>query len=255
MKPFKKQVRLGTTRIEGHVYADIIFTADGRLSISGVIGPKANGDAPGSCGQYIVGFREYDKRGHMSLSDITPAHGWDADIIRRFFDAWDAWHLNDMKAACEHMTGPEWDASRELTLYYFRLTGAASALKNSTEKAALAALRRGEVFSPSPEQVQAATLPYEVIHHDPNLPARGQFYEPKRPLYAGDKGASETKTAGRLQPNEHPSGLLCKPCPTCGYKYGTAWRKVEVPADVLEFLRGLPDADIPPPPCWSISRK
>lgn len=33
--------------------------------------------------------------------------------------------------------------------------------------------------------------------------------------------------------NEHPS----EPCPTCGYKMGTAWLHEELPADVLEFLR------------------
>jgi hypothetical protein len=28
-------------------------------------------------------------------------------------------------------------------------------------------------------------------------------------------------------------------CPECGYKYGTAWKKAEVPAEVLEFLRSF----------------
>jgi hypothetical protein len=40
---------------------------------------------------------------------------------------------------------------------------------------------------------------------------------------------------------EHHEGLLCKPCPVCGYKYGSEWRKRSVPEHVLEFLRGLPD--------------
>ena len=39
---------------------------------------------------------------------------------------------------------------------------------------------------------------------------------------------------------EHPEGLLSVPCPTCGYKYGSAWLHEEVPQDVLDWLYGLP---------------
>ena len=31
-----------------------------------------------------------------------------------------------------------------------------------------------------------------------------------------------------------------------GYKYGSSWLSEEVPADVLEWLRGLPDTDVTP---------
>ena len=155
---FKKIVRVGAVPREGDAFAKIKYN-DGRLSISGVIGPMTNGNARGSCGQYIMCFREYDDRGHMALSDITPAPRWDADMIRRFFDAWDAWHLNDMRANCEHQTGAEWDASRKITV---------------------------------------------------------------------------------------EGGILSKPCTVCGYKYGSAWRREDVPADVLEFLRSLPDTDLTP---------
>ncbi len=34
------------------------------------------------------------------------------------------------------------------------------------------------------------------------------------------------------------------------YKYGSAWLRVEVPADAVEFLRDLPDADKPLPAVW-----
>ena len=39
---------------------------------------------------------------------------------------------------------------------------------------------------------------------------------------------------------------LSKPCPVCGYKYGTAWLSEEVPERVLEFLAGLPDSPVEP---------
>lgn len=40
---------------------------------------------------------------------------------------------------------------------------------------------------------------------------------------------NETKTLSWVKPSEHPDGLLCKPCPVCGYKYGTSWLLMPIP--------------------------
>jgi hypothetical protein len=54
------------------------------------------------------------------------------------------------------------------------------------------------------------------------------------------------REAGWVTVDEHPEGLLNKPCPVCGYKYGSAWNKETVPDGVLDWLRGLPDTKIHP---------
>lgn len=41
------------------------------------------------------------------------------------------------------------------------------------------------------------------------------------------------------RPGDHPKGLLAKACPTCGYKYGTAWLVEAMPAKVEEEVRVL----------------
>lgn len=56
----------------------------------------------------------------------------------------------------------------------------------------------------------------------------------------------ETKAAGWVYPREHPRGLLGRPCEVCGYRYGSAWLKEEVPAEVLAFLESLPETDKTP---------
>jgi hypothetical protein len=77
-----------------------------------------------------------------------------------------------------------------------------------------------------------------------HLPEAGPDYAPtKKTTYSSP---TETKSTGWLNQSEHPDGYLSKPCPICGYKYGSEWRKVEVPADVLEFLQGLPRSDVTP---------
>jgi hypothetical protein len=70
---------------------------NGRLSICGVVGPKKNGDAVGSCGQI---------NGSFQARDYT--EGWDHDTLTRFLEVWDRWHLNDMRAACEHQRKLGW---------------------------------------------------------------------------------------------------------------------------------------------------
>jgi hypothetical protein len=87
MTDFEKIVRIGLTRDSGNLFCKIKHT-DGRLSITGVEGPKRNGDARGACGQIVM--HDWD------LAAYAP--GWDADLVARFQDVWLIWHLNDMQA-------------------------------------------------------------------------------------------------------------------------------------------------------------
>lgn len=160
MEKIDKVVRVGTVPgdfARDSLYARIKFDGT-NLSITGVVGPMKNGNAKGGCGQIIMDFKEYDDRGFMSLSDIDPAPAWNAEMIKRFFDTWDEWHLNDMQSACEHQRALGWK--------------------------------------------------YDD-HHDPKT-FKGEL------------------------------------CPVCGYSIGSAWLLKDVPQDVIDFLKGLPDTDEKP---------
>lgn len=39
-----------------------------------------------------------------------------------------------------------------------------------------------------------------------------------------------------VYPVEHINGLLCRPCPTCNYKYGSAWLSEELPPQVFREI-------------------
>lgn len=43
------------------------------------------------------------------------------------------------------------------------------------------------------------------------------------------KANGRTQLAGWVRESVHPDGLLCKPCPVCGYKYGTQWMYMPIP--------------------------
>lgn len=69
-----------------NVFCRVTLHDNGRLSITGVVGPLKSGNAYGSCGQIVDTLRD---------PAFVPRDGFNA---RRFADVWDRWHLNDMRA-------------------------------------------------------------------------------------------------------------------------------------------------------------
>ena len=122
------------------------------LRITGVINPNRHGGAY-SCGQIADSLKEIDNF----------ASGWDTGRVSQFMEVWKKWHLNDLRAECEHQREAGWE-----------------------------------------------------------------------------KRLPDGRWTGHLW--EKRGGILLKPCPVCGYKYGSAWLFEEIPADVLEYLDSLPAA-------------
>lgn len=240
-----KTVRVGTRPGVGNVYCRIRF-ADGRLSISGVEGPKANGDCRGGAGQIVMGYAHRDPADNdRRYADSVPADaftfasGWDADTWLRFVDVWETWHLNDMRAACEHQRG--WDTGREILLYHWRLDDETHKAQRAAKRDADAQLLEHGAVTVSDETRALLNLPWAVVTVTADTPEH--YTKPTEGLGVQHV---ERKTAGWVKPSEHPDGLLTKPCDVCGYKYGTKWLHEDVPADVLDFLAALPDTDRTP---------
>ena len=232
INPVMCEVYDGTVR----GYAKIEFV-DGKLSISGVIGPMRNGNCKGSAGQCVDEIRKGE-----------PTDGWTKDMVKMFCDIWDEWHLNDMRPYCPHQKELGWDklAGKKVTLYNYRLTRDALSKQKAAEDAAIKALKMGDIFTPSPEQTKYAKLPYSITTSAEISGEDAVNYEPKKPIFAGDDGPTSTKLLGWLREDEHPDGILCRACPVCGYKYGTSWLKEEVPPEVIAWLFDLPAAEVKP---------
>lgn len=84
------------------VFCKIIYTDNGALSISGVEGPKMNGDCLGSCGQIDISW-------YNDHENIIYQPGWNAEKEHKFLSTWKRWHLNDMNSACEHQRELGWE--------------------------------------------------------------------------------------------------------------------------------------------------
>lgn len=225
----------GTTQMV-NAYVEIEYK-DGRLSLHGVIGPMSNGDCRGSAGQC-----------DEEISKGVPTEDWTKEMLEKLCDIWDKWHLNDMRPYCQHQKELGWreQASEEITLYHYNLTTEAFNAKKSAENEALKALREGRVFEPTKEQVLFASLAYGLDIYEELSGELAQYYKPDKPLYAGDHGFTETKTRGWVRYDESDKGILCKPCPVCGYKYGTSWLKEDVPQEIIDWLFALPTTKTTP---------
>lgn len=194
------------------------------LHITGVIGPRKNGDAysAGQCYDYMRGG--------------TPNEGWTADMLYYLLDTWQRWHMNDMKAGCIHQA--RWDGGKECKLYEYKMGDDTykrrSRLKDSIHKMLLA----GDAVQLSESQRRMLASSYFVKSADAVAPDGYELYKEytkhARELYPMD---SDSKWG-----DKHPDGILAKPCPVCGYKWGTQWRAEPVPAEVLQWLEALPDS-------------
>lgn len=202
-----------------------------KLSISGVEGPLPNGDVRGSCGQCIDALDRIERL----------AEGVNQLDVDRLRVVWERWHLNDMRAHCAHQGFDFGDAEVEVVTY--GLSQEAWRLKREAEAEVTRAALAGEVaqltdagrFLIGPDWFRDR---FEAP--DADSPLSGLFEVKKR----------EKKRAGWVRPVEHPKGVLGVACDVCGHRYGSAWLREDVPADVIAFLRGLPDAG--PVRGWSL---
>ena len=226
---FKKIVRVGKT-FKGDVFCEIrLYEKKKRglvLSITGVEAPLSNGDCKGSCGQIYDTIRRYI---------IEYAPGWDSEKLKKFLDIWENWHLNDMNPCCEHQKELGWGKEKIVKREYNRTTELYTLTRKIKEKA-LKSLKETGKAKITKEEQELLNLPWYFTW--PNLDKIPEKY---RHFYKIDK--EEITISGHVYPSEHPKGVLGKPCPVCGYKYGSEWVFFELPKDVIEFVKNLPNSD------------
>jgi len=223
-----KTIRIGENNY-GNVFCKITIT-DGKLSITGVEGPTSGGDCRGGCGQINMG---------LDTEKITLAPGWTKDMLKEFLATWDKWHLNDMRPYCVHQKGDKWNTSKIIQITKYTWSSKFHTMRNDATNGKLSSVEYEE-FKTISANVMSVTIGINSVKYETPLVIE---------LLAEDWikiECVETKTAGWVNHLEHPDGILSKPCGECGYKYGSAWNKEELPQSVIDFLESLPVTDITP---------
>lgn len=194
---------------------------------------------------------------------------------------WGAWHLNDMRPGCEHQVGPEWDTAKPLVRKLYSIEyddrrriergSKLAELSDSNPDAArlhflaLYSIRPDHWQEIADDEAEGIARRFEIVT-EAERPAYAQavakhaqgstwapfkwngkayrsFHMPKPCVMV----RTETRNAGWVRHEEHPDGLLSKPCPVCGYKYGSAWRKEPLPADVVAAVHRIAGGAVTPP--------
>lgn len=154
-------------------------------------------------------------------------------IFTEIFRLWKLYHLNDMHAACIHQAAQGWEeqAAEKVTLYVFTMTTEAIRERDALKRRILTAAQNGEAWKTSPVEQLLLSLEYSVKSENEALPENiSGYYKLKE---------KEVKVCGWLHPEEHSRGILGKPCPVCGYKYGHGWQYFPIPAEDEEIIYKL----------------
>lgn len=180
------------------------------------------------CGtiRYAVG----GSSGGQNIDTIREEYGHLPEVAR-LCDIWEVRHLNGMSPACEHQRAEDW-GKEQVEVITYKLTHEAYEMRQAAIGKASAAAVSGVVADLDPtERALLACKWYADIFQPPDAdsPLSGCY----------EVGKRETKHTGWVHPHEHPRGVLGKPCPVCGYKYGNAWMHYVLPAGIIEEVREL----------------
>ena len=154
------------------------------------------------------------------------------ETFDKIYRLWQLYHLNDMHAECEHQRELGWReaAEEKVTIYYWKLNSEATRHQHKIEGKAKQAIKDCKCFTPTAEESWLYNLAYEINTEADELPeGLKPYYVPK--TFLGKDEHKEVKTRGWVHKKDHSKGLMCEPCPVCGYKYGSSWCYMPIPED------------------------
>jgi hypothetical protein len=155
--------------------------------------------------------------------------------MREILRLWNTYHLNDMHPECEHQLEMGWrdEALQDVTLYRYTLKHPVLSEQRKVEREVIDTVRAGRSFTPTPEQAKLLGLPYSLDQYEPITGDLAEYYEPRR------DEATKRETRGWIRYDENEIGILGKPCPVCGYKYGHGWKYMPIPDADIEIIKQL----------------
>lgn len=199
------------------------------LSITGVVNPKSNGNADrgGQCDNALLEIDTYNEK-----------EGWTRENVVELYRIWNKYHLNHMNPGCpctDHI-----DMTQKIPVYSYGYGNKHRIMEEHilsgrcvdyTEYLNIAKkMRRTDYYVcdnylDSPEHNPEVL----VLIEEGYLEVRAQV---------------EQKAVGWVDYTKHPEGWLLRPCPVCGYKYGSEWTRRDIPTEVLQWLVDLPETQV-----------
>jgi hypothetical protein len=175
--------------------------------------------------------RDWESGGqnYESLKDDCAELFIPEDKLDRMLAVWRRWHLNDLQAGCEHQRA-SWDTTKKVTLRHYGWTTKFLGERRRAESGSMQPMEYAE-YRRVAAMVHSVTTSYPGVKFESDI---------VRQLLADGwvkLDHTEEKATGWVYPQEHPEGLLCKPCDVCGHGYGSRWLFEEIPADVVAEIQ------------------
>ena len=147
--------------------------------------------------------------------------------ITRMVDIWKKYHLNGMHPECEHQRELGWCEMANETIDYSRYCLKSEILlkQNGLNEYIDEILKTSGKITLSEDERILKGLPYFTY----NLDGENAEY------YKLDK--KEERRRRELAYKEDQRGLILKPCPVCGHKYGSEWLYMPIPEDVIAEIK------------------
>ena len=139
---------------------------------------------------------------------------------------WKKYHLNDIHPECEHQRALGWcEEANEIVDYSrYHLKLDISHRQRKLNEYIDEILKTSGSITLSEDERILKSLPYFTWHPAKNA----EYYELSK---------KDERPRGYLSYKEDPRGILLKPCPICGYEYGSAWRYMPIPEDVIKEIQ------------------
>lgn len=149
-------------------------------------------------------------------------------LVQEVADLWRKYYLNDMHADCIHGIN-EKAADKIITVNKYSLNYETMERQKRIKTAAIESLQAGKTVRLTQDERDILALPLYKTDKD--------MTDDLRKYYKIDD--TKRKPARLVNCADYADGVLCKPCPVCGYKFGTAWVYHEIPAKDLARIREI----------------
>ena len=147
--------------------------------------------------------------------------------VTRMVEIWKKYHLNDMHSECEHQRELGWDEMANESVDYFRYCLKPDVLlkQNKLNEYIDETLKTSGTIMLSEDERILKGLPYVTYHLNDETE---EYYKIEK---------RDKKRRGELSFKEDQRGIILKPCPVCGHKYGAEQLYMPIPEDVIAEIK------------------
>lgn len=147
--------------------------------------------------------------------------------VSRMVEIWNKYHLNDMHPECEHQRELGWNEMANEVVEYFCFCLKTDVLHklNKLDEYIDEILKTSGTITLSEDERILKSLPYFV--YQVNDETKGYYKIEKQ----------DKRRRGELSYRDDQRGLILKPCPVCGHKYGAEWLYMPIPEDVIAEIK------------------